>query len=112
MKGDYCRYIAENVDGNTKKKYADQSLAPYNAALDAAKNMDYINPIKLGLVLNLSMPYYEVIGNKDEARKLAEDTLAKSKEALDDADEEKDEVKDLKLMISQLLPLNENMMWC
>ena len=24
MKGDYCRYIAENVDGDTKKKYSDE----------------------------------------------------------------------------------------
>jgi len=108
MKGDYCRYIAENVDGNTKKKYADQSLAAYNAALDAAKNMDYINPIKLGLVLNLSMLYYEVLGNKDEARKLAEDTLAKAKKALADADEEEDEVKDAMSIYSQLLLLCEN----
>ena len=75
-----------------KKKYSDQGLAAYNAALDAAKNIDYKNPVKLGLALNLSVFYYEVVGNKDEACKLAEDTLAKSKEALDDADEEQDEV--------------------
>ena len=109
MKGDYCRYIAENVDGDTKKKYSDQGLAAYNAALDAAKSIDYKNPVKLGLALNLSVFYYEVVGNKDEACKLAEDTLAKSKEALAGADEEEDEVKDAMSIVNLL---EENLgMW-
>ena len=102
MKGDYCRYIAENVDGDTKKKYSDQGLAAYNAALDAAKNIDYKNPVKLGLALNLSVFYYEVVGNKD-------DTLSKSKEALAGADEEEDEVKDAMSIVNLL---EENLgMW-
>ncbi len=109
MKGDYCRYIAENVDGDTKKKYSDQGLAAYNAALDAAKNIDYKNPVKLGLALNLSVFYYEVVGNKDEASKLAEETLSKSKEALAGADEEEDEVKDAMSIVNLL---EENLgMW-
>ena len=37
MKGDYDRYIAENVDGDVKKKYADLGLAAYNAAYKLAK---------------------------------------------------------------------------
>ena len=49
-----------------KKKYSDQGLSAYNAALDAAKNIDYKDPVKLGLALKLSAFYYEVIGNKDE----------------------------------------------
>ena len=102
MKGDYCRYIAENVDGDTKKKYSDQGLSAYNAALDEAKNIDYKNPVKLGLALNLSVFYYEVVGNKDEACKLAEDTLAKSKEALSGADEEEDEAKDAMSIVNLL----------
>ena len=63
-------------------------------ALDADKDIDFKNPVKLGLSLNLSVFYYEVVGNKDEACKLVEDLLAKSKEALTGADEEEDEVKD------------------
>ena len=39
MKGDYYRYIAENVDGDTKKKYSDLGLSAYNAALDVANSM-------------------------------------------------------------------------
>ena len=63
------------------KKYSDQGLAAYNSALESAKNIniDYKNPVKLGLALNLSFFYYEIYRNKDEACKLAEDTLSKRK---------------------------------
>ena len=92
-----------------KKKYSDEGLAAYNAALEAAKNIDYKNPVKLGLALNLSVFYYEVVGNKEEACKLAEDTLSKSKEALNGADEEEDEVKDAMSIVNLL---EENLgMW-
>jgi len=109
MKGDYDRYIAENVDGDIKKKYSDLGLAAYNAALEAAKSIDYKNPIKLGLALNLSVFYYEVVGNKEQACKLAQETLDKSKEALTGADEEEDEVKDAMSIVNLL---QENLsMW-
>ena len=109
MKGDYYRYIAENVDGDLKKKYSDLGLASYNAALDAAKSIDYKNPIKLGLALNLSVFYYEVVANRDEACKLAKETLDKSKEALQGVDEEEDEVKDAMSIVNLL---QENLeMW-
>ena len=109
MKGDYYRYIAENVDGETKKKYSDLGLSAYNAALDAANSIDYKNPIKLGLALNLSVFYYEVVGNKEEACKLAQETLDKSKEALNGADEDEDEVKDAMSIVNLL---QENLsMW-
>ena len=94
MKGDYCRYIAENVDGEKK---------------NTLKKIDYKNPIKFGLVLNISVFYYEVVGNKDEACKLAEDILSKSKETINGADEEEDEVKDAMSIVDLL---EENLgMW-
>ena len=109
MKGDYDRYIAENVDGDIKKKYSDLGLSAYNAALEAAKSIDYKNPIKLGLALNLSVFYYEVVGNKEQACKLAQETLDKSKEALTGADEEEDEGKDAMSIVNLL---QENLsMW-
>ena len=109
MKGDYYRYIAENIDGDLKKKYSDLGLASYNAALEASKSIDYKNPIKLGLALNLSVFYYEVVSNRDEACKLAKETLDKSKEALQGVDEEEDEVKDAMSIVNLL---QENLeMW-
>ena len=53
MKGDYCRYIAENVDRDTKKNIQLKVFAAYNEDLDAVKNIDYKNPAKLGLALNI-----------------------------------------------------------
>ena len=86
MKGDYYRYIAENIDGDLKKKYSE-----------------------LGLALNLSVFYYEVVANRDEACKLAKETLDKSKEALQGVDEEEDEVKDAMSIVNLL---QENLeMW-
>ena len=94
MKGDYCRYIAENVDGEKK---------------NTLKKIDYKNPVKFGLVLNISVFCYEVVGNKDEACKLAEDILSKSKETINGADEEEDEVKDAMSIVNLL---EENLgMW-
>ena len=109
MKGDYDRYIAENVDGELKKKYADLGLQAYNAALDSAKSIDYKNPIKLGLALNLSVFYYEVVANKEEACKLAKETLDKAKDALAGVDEDDDEAKDAMSIVNLL---QENLdMW-
>ena len=109
MKGDYDRYIAENVDGELKKKYADLGLQAYNAALDSAKSIDYKNPIKLGLALNLSVFYYEVVANKEEACKLAKETLDKAKDALGNVDEDDDEAKDAMSIVNLL---QENLdMW-
>ena len=108
MKGDYYRYVAENVEGDIKKKYSDLGLASYNAALEASKDIDYKNPIKLGLALNLSVFYYEVVANREEACKLAKETLEKSKAALEGIDEEEDEAKDA-LSIVNLLQENLDM---
>ena len=109
MKGDYDRYIAENVDGDIKKKYSDLGLAAYNAALEASKDIDYKNPIKLGLALNLSVFYYEVVANKEEACKLAKETLDKAKDVLGGVDEDDDEAKDAMSIVNLL---QENLdMW-
>ena len=45
------------------------------------------------MALNLSVFYYEVVGDREQACKLAQETLDKSKEALNGADEDDDEVK-------------------
>ena len=109
MKGDYYRYIAENVDGEIKKKYSDLGLNAYNEAQSASSSLEYKSPVKLGLALNLSVFYYEVVGNKAEACKLAEETLNKAKDALNGADEEDDEVKDAQSIVNLL---DENLsMW-
>ena len=58
MKGDYFRYVAENVEGETKKEYSAHSLKSYDEASEAAKELDISNPIRLGLALN--MKYFQI----------------------------------------------------
>ena len=109
MKGDYYRYIAENVEGELKKKYSDLGKTSYENALSSAESISYTSPVKLGLALNLSVFYYEVIGDKDKAIKLAEETIEKGREALKTVDEEEDESKDSMSIVSLL---EENLeMW-
>ena len=96
------------MDGNSKQRYVDLGTASYNAALEAAKELEYKNPVKVGLALNLSVFYYEVLSNPTEACKIAKEALDKTKEALNGADEEDEEYKDA-FSIVNLLEENLNM---
>lgn len=50
--------------------------------------MNACNPIRLGLALNFSVFYYEVMSNHGEACKLGEAALTAALENIDDVDEE------------------------
>ena len=105
LKGDYYRYIAENTEGEIKKKYSELSLKTYNESLIEANDLNYKISNKLGLLLNLSVFYYEVNFDFNEALNLAKDTLNKGKNALNGVDEDNEEFKD---SISILNLLNDN----
>jgi len=84
MKGDYFRYLAE-VGGPTgddythKEKVVNNSKDAYQKALDIAKgDMHPTHPIRLGLALNYSVFFYEIMNAPDRACQLA-------KQAFDDA---------------------------
>nr|CAD7201319.1 unnamed protein product [Timema douglasi] len=79
MKGDYHRYLAEFATGNDKKAAAENSLVAYKAASDIAMtDLPPTHPIRLGLALNFSVFYYEILNSPDRACRLA-------KAAFDDA---------------------------
>lgn len=79
MKGDYHRYLAEFAVGNDRKEAAENSLVAYKAANDIAQTeLPPTHPIRLGLALNFSVFYYEILNSPDRACKLA-------KAAFDDA---------------------------
>lgn len=75
MKADYFRYVAENIEESRKSSFSESSLNSYNEAMKTAETLDVINPIRLGLALNFSVFYYEVIGDRERACKIALDTL-------------------------------------
>lgn len=79
MKGDYYRYIGEYTLGDKRKEVGDNSLKAYQAASEIAeKELAPTHPIRLGLALNFSVFYYEILNDSDSACKLA-------KKAFDDA---------------------------
>merc|ERR1719516_260251 len=79
MKGDYFRYLAEVAVGNERKDIMNQSQEAYKGAFDVAqKEMPPTHPIRLGLALNYSVFYYEILNDPEQACSLA-------KHAFDDA---------------------------
>jgi len=79
MKGDYYRYLAEVAIGDERQKVIEESQRAYNDAFDTAKNqMQPTHPIRLGLALNYSVFFYEILNAPDRACHLA-------KQAFDDA---------------------------
>jgi len=89
MKGDYHRYIAEYKVEGEKEKSAEAAREAYKNAMDIAeKGLLVTHPIRLGLALNFSVFYYEVLNLPEEAcsmaRKAFEDAIAE----LDNVSEE------------------------
>jgi 14-3-3 protein epsilon len=89
MKGDYHRYLAEFAQGpisfpspslvQSRKEAAENSLIAYKSASDIAiTELPPTHPIRLGLALNFSVFYYEILNSPDRACHLA-------KQAFDDA---------------------------
>jgi 14-3-3 protein epsilon len=88
MKGDYHRYLAEFAVGNERKDAAQNSLTSYKTASEiAATELAPTHPIRLGLALNFSVFYYEILNSPDRACQLA-------KQAFDDAIAQLDGVTD------------------
>ncbi|KAG6402465.1 hypothetical protein SASPL_134659 [Salvia splendens] len=66
MKGDYYRYLAEFKSTDDRKEAADQSLKAYEAATSAAStDLAPTHPIRLGLALNFSVFYYEILNSPE-----------------------------------------------
>lgn len=99
-KGDYKRYIAEFSSGQDRKQYAEQSLVAYKDATDNAGKLHTTNPIRLGLALNFSVFYYEILNSPERACRLAKGAFDDAIAELDTLEE--DSYKDSTL-IMQLL---------
>jgi len=79
MKGDYYRYLAEVATGDSRQAVIDDAQKAYQEAFDISKaKMQPTHPIRLGLALNFSVFYYEILSSPDRACHLA-------KQAFDDA---------------------------
>jgi 14-3-3 protein epsilon len=88
MVGDYYRYMAESAQNELLAQARDGALEHYKQADAAGKELPACNPIKLGLALNFSVFYYEVMQDNKQACSLAETALQDAMNKIDDVDEE------------------------
>ncbi|XP_022077065.1 14-3-3 protein zeta-like [Acanthochromis polyacanthus] len=98
MKGDYHRYLAEVA--SDKQAPMKESQDAYESALEISQDMPPTHPIRLGLALNFSVFYYEILNNPDKACHLAKKAFDEAIAELDQLSE--DSYKDSTL-IMQLL---------
>ena len=72
MKGDYFRYLAEVAVGDIRTGVLEDSQKAYQEAFEIAKSkMQPTHPIRLGLALNFSVFYYEILNSPEKACQLA-----------------------------------------
>ncbi|KAG9140288.1 hypothetical protein Leryth_024211 [Lithospermum erythrorhizon] len=89
MKGDYYRYLAEFKSDQDRKEAADQSLKAYEAASSTSQTeLASTHPIRLGLALNFSVFYYEIMNSPERACHLAKQAFDESIAELDTLGEE------------------------
>jgi len=100
MVGDYYRYMAESAQGDVLTQAREGALEHYKLADTAGKDLQACNPIKLGLALNFSVFYYEVMQDNKHACQLAETALQDAMNKIDDVDE--DTFRDAKSIIELL----------
>ncbi|XP_028117586.1 14-3-3-like protein GF14 iota [Camellia sinensis] len=63
-KGDYYRYLAEFKTDQERKEVVEQSLKGYEAVSTIANtDLPSTHPIRLGLALNFSVFYYEIMNS-------------------------------------------------
>eukprot|EP01018_Ginkgo_biloba_P006203 Gb_19801 [translate_table: standard] len=89
MKGDYYRYLAEFKSGHERKESADHSLKAYQAASNTAStDLPPTHPTRLGLALNFSVFYYEILNSPERACHLAKQAFDEAIAELDTLSEE------------------------
>lgn len=89
MKGDYYRYLAEFKMGDERKEAADQSMKAYQSATTTAEaELPPTHPIRLGLALNFSVFYYEIMNSPERACHLAKQAFDEAISELDTLSEE------------------------
>lgn len=98
MCGDYYRYLSEFLSTDSEDdQYKQNTEKFYKDAFEVSKScLPETHPTRLGLALNFSVCYYEILKKKDEACKLA-------KEAFDAAIEKLDTLNDASYKDSTLI---------
>ena len=112
MKGDYNRYLTECTVEEARKEAIEGALQAYEAGSDIAKaELAVVNPILLGLALNFSVFYYEILKSPEKAFSHARSAYDEAYQALnsDDSTKSDEEAKKLVQTILELLRDNCNL---
>nr|GMD85038.1 14-3-3 protein 10 [Ipomoea batatas] len=97
MKGDYHRYLAEFKVGDERKEAADDTMNSYKICVVsyvlplkevALADLSPTHPIRLGLALNFSVFYYEILNSSDKACSMAKQAFEEAIAELDTLGEE------------------------
>ncbi|XP_071147160.1 uncharacterized protein [Mytilus edulis] len=89
MKGDYYRYMAEYSSEEARPGIVENSQKAYMDAMDCAKEkMPPTHPSRLGLALNFSVFYYEILNTPERACHLAKEAFDAAIAELDNLDQE------------------------
>jgi len=89
MKGDYWRYLAEFKGGAERKEAAEETLLAYKSAEQTAEaELQSTHPIRLGLALNFSVFYYEILNAPERACQMAKKAFDEAISELDTLGEE------------------------
>ena len=89
MKGDYYRYVCEFAKGALRDENSTKALGSYQSALDVAGNeLPPTHPTRLGLALNFSVFYYEIMTNPTKACEMAKQAFDEAIPELDNISEE------------------------
>eukprot|EP01063_Lacrimia_lanifica_P006831 TRINITY_DN142_c0_g4_i1.p1 TRINITY_DN142_c0_g4~~TRINITY_DN142_c0_g4_i1.p1 ORF type:complete len:242 (+),score=131.02 TRINITY_DN142_c0_g4_i1:60-785(+) len=85
MQGDYHRY---HVEATNNEQHTQSAFEAYKEALATAeKNLPVANPTRLGLVLNLSVFYYEILRKPEEGIELAKTNFDEAVQELENLEE-------------------------
>lgn len=90
MEGDYYRYLVEvKKEGKDREETKSKSDNAYKKAKKLSDdNLSTTHPIRLGLALNYSVFFYEILGDPKEACKLAKGAFDSAIQELDTLSEE------------------------
>lgn len=89
MEGDYFRYIAEFARSAEKDEAAEKARSSYQEAhVVAEQDLDATHPIRLGLALNYSVFYYEILQEREKACDMAKNAFDEAITGLDNVSDE------------------------
>lgn len=96
MVGDYNRYASESCSMELSRErlpgFKQGALDAYSKSLELCNRADCgikpYNAVRLGLALNFSVFYYEIMGDAKRACEIAKDALESAIEVIDDCSEE------------------------